>query len=90
MPNHFHLIVVPKDEDGLVRTVGEAHRRYTNFIDTRGRRSAGIGNPAARMIRVASSAASAASGPCEPGGAHMSKGKIMHRTLLGGALSAIA
>jgi putative transposase len=29
MPNHVHLIVVPESEDGLRRTLGEAHRRYT-------------------------------------------------------------
>jgi len=29
MPNHAHLIAVPKAEDGLRRAIGEAHRRYT-------------------------------------------------------------
>jgi len=33
MPNHVHLILTPKRADGL----GDAHRRYTNFINTRGR-----------------------------------------------------
>src|SRR5947207_402678 len=37
MPNHVHLIVVPDDEHGLARAIGEAHRRYTNFINARGR-----------------------------------------------------
>jgi putative transposase len=37
MPNHVHLIVVPADEEGLGRAIGEAHRRYTNFINARGR-----------------------------------------------------
>ena len=37
MPNHVHLIVVPEDEDGLGRAIGEAHRRYTNFVNARGR-----------------------------------------------------
>jgi len=37
MPNHVHLVAVPKDEDGLGRAIGEAHRRYTNFINARGR-----------------------------------------------------
>lgn len=37
MPNHVHLIVVPEDEDSLGRAIGEAHRRYTNFINARGR-----------------------------------------------------
>jgi putative transposase len=39
MPNHVHLIVVPSDERGLGLAVGEAHRRYTNVINARGRRS---------------------------------------------------
>lgn len=37
MPNHVHLIVVPADPDGLRRTFGEAHRRYTGFINARNR-----------------------------------------------------
>jgi len=37
MPNHVHLIAVPKDVSGLGRAIGEAHRRYTNFINARGR-----------------------------------------------------
>jgi putative transposase len=37
MPNHVHLVVVPSDEAGLGRAIGEAHRRYTNFINARGR-----------------------------------------------------
>ena len=35
MPNHVHLILVPGDESGLARAVGETHRRYTNFINLR-------------------------------------------------------
>ncbi len=35
MPNHVHLIVVPKTEDGLRRGIGEAHRRYTRMINFR-------------------------------------------------------
>ena len=35
MPNHVHLIVVPKRIDGLGLAVGEAHRRYTSFINAR-------------------------------------------------------
>jgi putative transposase len=35
MPNHVHLILVPRDEAGFARATGEAHRRYTNFINTR-------------------------------------------------------
>ena len=30
--NHVHLIVVPGPEDGLRRAIGEAHRRYTRYI----------------------------------------------------------
>lgn len=37
MPNHVHLILTPCDEKGLGRAVGETHRRYTNFINARGR-----------------------------------------------------
>lgn len=35
MPNHVHLIMVPGEEDGLRRAVGEAHRRYTRTINFR-------------------------------------------------------
>ena len=35
MPNHVHLIAVPKREDSLRRAVGEAHRRYTRRINFR-------------------------------------------------------
>ena len=35
MPNHTHLIAVPRSEDGLRRAVGEAHRRYTRRINFR-------------------------------------------------------
>ena len=37
MPNHVHLILMPGEADTLGRAVGEAHRRYTNFINARGR-----------------------------------------------------
>ncbi len=37
MPNHVHLVAVPEDPHGLGRAIGEAHRRYTNFINARGR-----------------------------------------------------
>jgi putative transposase len=40
MPNHIHAVVVPSDEDGLRRTFGELHRRYTGFINARHRRPA--------------------------------------------------
>ena len=35
MPNHVHLIAVPETEDGLARSIGEAHRRYTRLINLR-------------------------------------------------------
>ena len=35
MPNHVHLIAVPRSEDGLGRAIGEAHRRYTRRINFR-------------------------------------------------------
>ena len=37
MPNHVHLIPTPTRADGLGLAVREAHRRYTNFINARGR-----------------------------------------------------
>jgi putative transposase len=37
MPNHVHLILKPTQADDLGRAVGETHRRYTNFINARGR-----------------------------------------------------
>jgi putative transposase len=37
MPNHVHLILKPTEADALGRAVGEAHRRYTNFINACGR-----------------------------------------------------
>ena len=35
MPNHVHLVMVPVTEDGLRATLGEAHRRYTRYINFR-------------------------------------------------------
>jgi len=35
MPNHVHLVAVPRDELGLSRAIGETHRRYTNYINAR-------------------------------------------------------
>ena len=35
MPNHVHFIIVPADEDGLRRTLADAHRRYTGYINAR-------------------------------------------------------
>ena len=39
MPNHVHAIVVPADADGLRRTFGELHRRYTGYVNARTRRT---------------------------------------------------
>jgi len=33
MPNHVHLIVLPESESSLARGIGEAHRRYTGYIN---------------------------------------------------------
>jgi putative transposase len=46
MPNHVHLNLNPRHAEGLGRAVGEAHHRYTNFINARGRWTA---FPAARL-----------------------------------------
>lgn len=35
MPNHIHLIAVPKTKERLARAIGEAHRRYTRMINFR-------------------------------------------------------
>ncbi|KPA15103.1 transposase [Candidatus Magnetomorum sp. HK-1] len=35
MPNHIHLIAVPKKKDSLRLAIGEAHRRYTRRINFR-------------------------------------------------------
>ena len=35
MPNHVHLILTPRTPGGLGLAVGEAHRRYTNFVNAR-------------------------------------------------------
>lgn len=35
MPNHVHLILTPRDADGLRATLAEAHRRYTRAINER-------------------------------------------------------
>lgn len=35
IPNHVHLILVPSHEDGLRATLGDAHRRYTRYINAR-------------------------------------------------------
>jgi putative transposase len=33
MPNHVHLIAVPGAEDSLHKAIGEAHRRYTRYVN---------------------------------------------------------
>jgi len=35
MPNHVHMIAVPRTEDALGRAIGEAHRRYTRYVNLR-------------------------------------------------------
>jgi putative transposase len=35
MPNHVHLIVVPRHADGLREMFADAHRKYTNFVNWR-------------------------------------------------------
>jgi putative transposase len=35
MPNHVHLILLPSDETGLSRAVGETHRRFSGYINAR-------------------------------------------------------
>lgn len=35
MPNHVHLIAVPETEQDMRKSIGEAHRRYTRYINFR-------------------------------------------------------
>src|SRR5437868_2523060 len=35
MPNHVHLILVPRDEDGLRAALSETHRRYSREVNFR-------------------------------------------------------
>ncbi len=35
MPNHVHLIAVPQTQDAIRLAIGEAHRRYSRFINFR-------------------------------------------------------
>ncbi len=37
MPNHVHLILRPATADGMAQALGVAHRRWANFVNTRGR-----------------------------------------------------
>jgi putative transposase len=35
MPNHVHIIAVPRDEDGLGRTFRHVHRHYAGYVNAR-------------------------------------------------------
>ena len=35
MPNHAHLVAVPRTEDGMRKAISEAHRRYARMINFR-------------------------------------------------------
>lgn len=35
MPNHVHLIVIPKQAESLASAIGETHRKYTRIINFR-------------------------------------------------------
>ncbi|MFC2082520.1 transposase [Candidatus Bipolaricaulota bacterium] len=35
MTNHVHLIAIPESQSGLAQGIGEAHRRYTRYINFR-------------------------------------------------------
>jgi len=35
MPNHVHIVAVPRDEDGLSRTFRHVHRHYTGYVNAR-------------------------------------------------------
>ena len=37
MPNHVHLVLTPAAANALSRAVGEAHRRFTAFVNARAR-----------------------------------------------------
>jgi len=39
MPNHVHLILVPKDKDGLRRALAPLHRRYAGRVHARTKRT---------------------------------------------------
>jgi putative transposase len=39
MPNHVHLVLVPRDEDGLRRALSAVHRRYAGHIHARLKRT---------------------------------------------------
>jgi REP element-mobilizing transposase RayT len=35
MSNHVHLVAIPRQETSLTLGIGEAHRRYTRYINSR-------------------------------------------------------
>jgi len=35
MPNHVHIIAIPKNEKSLARAIGETHRNYTRMVNFR-------------------------------------------------------
>ena len=35
MPNHVHLVLIPKEHDHLARTLSSTHRQYTRMINER-------------------------------------------------------
>ncbi len=39
MPNHVHLILTPRDADGLRRALAPVHRRHAGLIHARMRRT---------------------------------------------------
>src|SRR4030042_4613527 len=51
MPNHVHLIAVPKTEDGLRRAIGEGHRRYSRRGNFRENWRGALLEPPPRSLR---------------------------------------
>ena len=50
MPNHVHLILVPATADGLARAIGETHRQYTGFVNSRQRWTGHLFQPLQRAF----------------------------------------
>jgi putative transposase len=42
LPDRVHLVLQPATTDGLARAIGEAHRRYTSFVNIRARRTGNL------------------------------------------------
>lgn len=42
LPNQVHLILTPRDDDGLRAALGEAHRRFTRAVNLRRARRGGL------------------------------------------------